>query len=100
MLDVTRQLFGDAIDRLVELRDQIAILKVQETELEELIKDSGEGRYAGSIVDVLVYNQERHYVHWKALVEYAKIPKRIVKRFTEPQDVLCLKLVSKHRKVA
>lgn len=100
MLVVTRQLFEEAIDRLIDLRDQIEALQVQETELEDLIKDGGEGRHTGTILDALVYKQERHYVHWKALAEYMKVPKRIIKKFTEPQEVLCLKLVSKHKKVA
>ncbi len=100
MLDVTRQIFGDTVDRLVEIRERIEALKVQEAELEELIKDSGEGRYPGSFMDVLIYTQKRHYVNWKDVVRYLKIPTRVIKRFSVPQDVTCLKIVSKHRKVA
>lgn len=94
-MDVTRQLFGETVDQLVELRERIAALKVQEEELEELIKDGGEGRYAGSLLDALIYKQKRHYTDWKSVVEFLKIPRRVIKRFTQPQTVVCLKIVPK-----
>jgi hypothetical protein len=95
MRGVTDQIFGDAVDRLVAIREQIAFLQVQELELEELVKESGEGRYSGSQLDALVYMQKRHYTDWKSLVRFMKIPKRVVKKFTEGKDIICLKIVPK-----
>lgn len=102
MLQMTEPLFTGVIDRLVSIREQIAILKEQETELEALLKDGGEARYAGSTVDALIFIQKRHYVDWKGLCQYLKIKRRTIKLFTSGQDVTCLKLVAKRisRKVA
>jgi hypothetical protein len=99
MRQVTHQLFDNSIDRLVDIRAQIAVLQVYESELEELIKDSGEGRYGGSKADVLIYKQRRSYIDWKSLAHYLNIPAKIIKRFmSEPQDIICLKIVTKNAK--
>lgn len=85
------------IDELATIRAQIASLQIQEDELVELIKADGVGRYPGSVLDALVYNQERHHVDWNQLSKFLKIPKKIIKRFRRSQNVLCLKLVGKKR---
>lgn len=85
----------DAVDRLIDIRTQIAALQLVEQELEDLIKDDGVGRHEGTILDALVYKQTRHYTNWKALAVFLRIPKRTIIKFTEGQDVICLKIVTK-----
>lgn len=83
------------IDDLGRLRAEIAALEVTEKTLVEKIKTLGAGRRSGKLFEANAYWQTRFNIDWPAIMEEAKVPRKLIKKYTDENHVLCLTLTAR-----
>jgi hypothetical protein len=78
-----------------EVDEVVDILKAMSPTAEVLIEEERHVPYIGDLFEALIYAQEKTSTDWAKVCEKAKVPTRIVKRYTTKTPTLCCRVAAR-----
>lgn len=85
----------EKVDRLAVLKAKLAELTIEAENIIADLKEKGVGIRRGTLVEANVWQGGRSVVDWEAVVVAARVPQRVIKKYTTTKNFLVLTLTAR-----